>query len=291
MEKERDRGAARHRRRLSENPAVLGQARRHAGPRQRGLGELDRHVAAAAGEIRHDVEVGDIGRRHALEPDRLPDAGGAVIPDGVRLELPVLLAARLGQVVGMVLGTDDQDLRSVGGQRGGDVGGEGSLPADMIGDEGAVHPDPGRIVDGAEVQQQAPPVERRGVEVAAIPDDRVEALVADPRQRGFGRKGDCYGARERRLSSVPSGREAFVAIIVRELPRAAQVGPVGTAHLRPGVQGSGHRSSYQAERRRGSGSTVKAMRSQARCSMSSLRGTAEGSSQRFTVSEGSAARS
>ena len=50
-------------------------------------------VAASSGR------VPIAGRGHALEPDRLPDAGRARIPDRVRLELPVLLAARLGEVV------------------------------------------------------------------------------------------------------------------------------------------------------------------------------------------------
>ena len=45
-----------------------------------------------------------------LQPDRLPDARGAVVPDGVRIGLPVLLAARLGDVERVVLGADDHRL-------------------------------------------------------------------------------------------------------------------------------------------------------------------------------------
>ena len=58
-----------------------------------------------------DVACGD-----PLHPDGLPDAGRARIPDRMRLELPVLLAARLGEIVRIVLGAD-HDLDGVAASR------------------------------------------------------------------------------------------------------------------------------------------------------------------------------
>src|SRR3712207_7258413 len=54
------------------------------------------------------------------DPHRLPDAGRAVVPDRVRLALPVLLAAWLAQVRGAVLGPHDDGLRAGRLQRRGD---------------------------------------------------------------------------------------------------------------------------------------------------------------------------
>src|SRR5690606_31485332 len=88
-----------------------------------------------------------------LGPDRLPDPGGAVVPDGVRLIQPVLLPPRLADVVGVVLGADDDDLVAGVGQRLGDVEGEGGVPTFVPADVHAVHPDVGDVIHGAEVQQ------------------------------------------------------------------------------------------------------------------------------------------
>ncbi len=52
----------------------------------------------------------DRGRRDGLEPDGLPDPGGAAVPDVVRLLVPVLLAAGLGEVVRVVLGADHEGV-------------------------------------------------------------------------------------------------------------------------------------------------------------------------------------
>src|SRR5262245_20686369 len=58
-------------------------------------------------QIERPVETFNPGGWHDLEPNALPDAGRARIPDRVRLELPILLAARLGEVVWIVIGADD----------------------------------------------------------------------------------------------------------------------------------------------------------------------------------------
>jgi hypothetical protein len=45
-----------------------------------------------------NVSANWVGAGHALQPHGLPDAGAARVPDGMRLALPVLLAAGLGGV-------------------------------------------------------------------------------------------------------------------------------------------------------------------------------------------------
>ena len=58
-------------------------------------------------EVRRPVQYLDSGFRHDLEPDGLPDARGARIPNTVRLERPVLFAARFCKVVRVVFGSHD----------------------------------------------------------------------------------------------------------------------------------------------------------------------------------------
>jgi hypothetical protein len=95
--------------------------------------------------------------RNRLEPHRLPDPGGALVPDLVRALAPVLLAARLGEVVREVLRADGDDLLAVRLQGGRDVGRERRVAALVRRHQVAVHPDAGAVVDRPEVQQQALP--------------------------------------------------------------------------------------------------------------------------------------
>ncbi len=60
-------------------------------------------------EVGREMEAGDVGGGDRLEPDRLPDAGGAIVPDGVRGRLPVLLAARHAAIERPILGPDDDE--------------------------------------------------------------------------------------------------------------------------------------------------------------------------------------
>ena len=90
---------------LHVEPQVVAALARRARPRSRSPS------ARRSGVQRR---LADAGGGHALQPDGLPDAGGARVPDRVRLELPVLLAARLGEVVRVVLGADDDGLRALG---------------------------------------------------------------------------------------------------------------------------------------------------------------------------------
>jgi hypothetical protein len=125
-----------------------------------------------------------------FKPDGLPDAGGARIPDRVRFQLPILLAARLCQVVGIVLGAHNQCLRTAAAQIIGNIDLERRVAAFMAGEQRAVEPDRRAIIDRAEVQDQPlPGTELRRVEAAAIPARLVKAGVMDAAGRSFRREG------------------------------------------------------------------------------------------------------
>jgi hypothetical protein len=67
-----------------------------------------------------------------------------------------------------------------------DIGADGRIAAGVLGGKLAVHPNTRTIIDSAEVKDQALPVfERRGIEGTAIPDDRIEAGIAEPAGLGF----------------------------------------------------------------------------------------------------------
>ena len=137
---------------------------------------VDAHLAAdlPALEVRRPAERADRGRGHALEPDGLPDPGRARVPDRVRLEQPVLLAARLGEVVRIVVGAHDDRRRRRGRASAvGDVDRERRVAALVPPDERAVDPDRRRVVDRAEVEQQPlAGCERGRLERAPVPARR-----------------------------------------------------------------------------------------------------------------------
>src|SRR5579871_1309342 len=105
-----------------------------------------------------------------FQPDGLPDAGGAGVPDALAAELLALRlpACALG-VGGIVYGNDDL-LGSAGLEGVGDIEGEGGVAADVFAQLLAVDPDRRMPIHRAEVEQDAfasPGV--RNLERAAIP--------------------------------------------------------------------------------------------------------------------------
>ncbi len=76
--------------------------------------QVARHQCIAADfepiEMRCPAQSLNIGGRYTLKPDALPDAGSARIPDRMRFQLPVLLAAWLGQIVWIVIYAHGDDL-------------------------------------------------------------------------------------------------------------------------------------------------------------------------------------
>src|SRR5688500_19674564 len=65
-------------------------------------------------QVGRPAQSADPARRQRLEPHRLPDPAGARVPDRVRLEQPVLLAARLREIERVVFGPhhDLEDRKS-----------------------------------------------------------------------------------------------------------------------------------------------------------------------------------
>ena len=127
--------------------------------------------------------------RHRLHPDRLPDAGRARVPDRVRLELPVLLAARLGEVVRVVLGAHDDLACARRRTRSRDVERERRVAA-LVSPTAAVDPDGRAVVDGAEVEDQSLLARsRRELDRASIPAAAIETGIGDAARPRFGRKG------------------------------------------------------------------------------------------------------
>jgi hypothetical protein len=83
-------------------------------------------------EIRGPAHVADVAAGDRFQPDRLPDPGGAVVPDLVRPLLPILLASWLRQIERLILGADDDHLIPVAGrQHRGNIGGERRVPTFM----------------------------------------------------------------------------------------------------------------------------------------------------------------
>jgi hypothetical protein len=141
-------------------------------------------------QVGDPADAADPGRGDPLQPDRLPDAGGARIPDRVRLELPVLFATRLREVGRIVVRPQDDRLGAVH-QQIGEVERERRIAPLVAAGERAVHPYGRRPVHGAEVKEQALVLlQRLGFEGAAIPAPAVEAGIAHAARLRLGREGD-----------------------------------------------------------------------------------------------------
>src|SRR3954470_881496 len=135
---------------------------------------LDANLPAR--EIRREGDAKNARGGHALHPHRLPDAARAWIPDRMRLELPVLLAARLGEIVRIVFRADHDFARRVAGEKRSDVDGEGCVAAVMRAGDHTIDPDLGAVIDRAEVEQPAARGVGRGQrDRAAIPAGAEEA--------------------------------------------------------------------------------------------------------------------
>src|SRR4051794_26889943 len=115
-------------------------------------------------------------------------------------ELPVLLAARLGEVLWVVLRADDDLEWGILLNERGNVEGERRVSAAVAASEVTIHPDAGAVINSAEMQQEAcvwlPVSERNG---SSIPAGPKKGRVADAARRRFGREGDIDGGRPRHL--------------------------------------------------------------------------------------------
>jgi hypothetical protein len=143
---------------------------------------------AAAGDVGDPAQMLNRGARHGFQPDRLQDPGGAVIPDDVRVLLPVLLAAGLANVVRVILGTDDEGLGlAVGVEKIGRVEPEGHVTALVVAEERAIEPDRCAVVNRSEVHEKTLTLhaesgrsEVSGGHLSAVPHHGMESGVSDP---------------------------------------------------------------------------------------------------------------
>ena len=176
------------------------------------------------------------GRNH-LQPDRLPDAGRAVVPDNVRVGHPVLLAARLAHVERLVLGAHDQDLFFAIIQLAGDVGGKGRVAALMARHQAAVDPDGGHVIDGAKVEHNPLGLLALHRKCAPVPDDGMAAGVVDTAGSGLRRERHLNLAAEDVVAAAgPAVVDPAVFVVVGKPPLTAQVDPIVAEELWIGRQ-------------------------------------------------------
>ena len=207
-----------------------------AGGLSRPCGELQRQLNLIVRDVGPPGHACEVLPRNRLQPDRLPDPGRPAVPDRVRLELPVLLASRLAEIVGVVLGPhDDVEVLFEGGH----FDREGRVAALVRPDVDAADPHVRAVVDRAEMQKKGAALgvagarDPRCVDAAAVPDDGAEPGVVDAGERGLGRVGDHDRAGELVGDAAPSiSRDV---IVVGEVPVAAQIEPAGTDELRARV--------------------------------------------------------
>ena len=140
------------------------QVRRAAGCRGMGF-----HGHGAGIIVRRNGERLDVIFRHALQPDRLPDAalGGVEHPTG----LQGLLAPRLCAVAGGVLHRHPEGVVPLRAEQVGDVQRKGPVAAPMAAHQMAVHLHSAGVVHCAEMQQHpaARPGGRRKISVVVQP--------------------------------------------------------------------------------------------------------------------------
>ena len=140
------------------------QVRRAAGCRGMGF-----HGHGAGIIVRCNGERLDVIFRHALQPDRLPDAalGGVEHPTG----LQGLLAPRLCAVAGGVLHRHPQAVAACAVELRGDIQRKGPVAAPMAAHQMAVHLHSAGVVHCAEMQQHpaARPGGRRKISVVVQP--------------------------------------------------------------------------------------------------------------------------
>src|SRR3954447_22060896 len=134
--------------------------------------------------------------RHRLKPYSLPDAGRSWIPDGVRLQLPILLSARLREIRRIVFRSYDYFLRPGFSKEVGNVGVKGSVATLVLTDWNSAHPDLGAVIDRSEVKQEALPSRQIAqIEISAVPHSAVQPIRVNPAGKGFRAKRNCNFSR------------------------------------------------------------------------------------------------
>src|SRR5690242_12033076 len=125
--------------------------------------------------------------RHLLKPDCLPDSRGSRVPDGMRLQLPILLAARLGQLMRIVFHMHCHSLLTRRLEHVRDISPERRMATFVGNGEAAVYPDPRAVIDRPETQDY-PSGKELAIKVPLIPARGMKAPVTDTARPGFRRK-------------------------------------------------------------------------------------------------------
>ena len=174
---------------------------------------------------RRHAQGADVILRHALEPDRLPDAALRRVPDAVRVQR--LLAARELGLVGRVAHAHED--RVLFCQHLGDVHRERQVAARVRGQLHTVAPHGRSLIDRAEVQQHAADVEPvRQRDRADVPQVFLRLQdVSHAGQLALGREG--HKDRAVGLRGLLRARRDRVA------PRAVEIQVAVAHHLRPGI--------------------------------------------------------
>ena len=174
----------------------------------------------------------DIVLRHALEPDRLPDAALRRVPDAVRVQR--LLAAReLGLIRCVAHAHEDRVFL---GQHLGDVHRERQVAARVRGQLHAVAPHGRGLVDRAEVQQHAADVE------PVRQRDRADVPQVFFRLQDVSHTGQLALGREGHEDRAVGLRRLLRARRDRVAPRAVEIQVAVAHHLRPGILRQGLRA-------------------------------------------------
>ena len=80
----------------------------HQGTPEQGAFGRDLYRNCCSFDVWREGNSVDPGFRDSFEPNGLPDTGRAVVPDGVRVCVPILLTARLLYIGGIVVSADEQ---------------------------------------------------------------------------------------------------------------------------------------------------------------------------------------
>ncbi len=196
-------------------------------------------MAGCAGDYRFKTELPALHIRrppneanprggNALQPHGLPDPGGAGIPNRVRLQLPILLAAGLREIGRVVFGPDHDGLRPLWQKVVGDVRKKGRIAAGVFGREFAVDPNPGAVIDRAEMQDQSLAInQQRCLKGAAVPDIRVKAGIGNAARFRLGAEGNHDLAIPDDVVRRAGGR----VMVQSEIPFAVERDPFGALEL------------------------------------------------------------
>ena len=183
-------------------------------------------------EQRRHAQGMDIVLRHALEPDRLPDAALRRVPDAVRVQR--LLAAReLGLIRRVAHAHEDRVFL---GQHLGDVHRERQVAARVRGQLHAVAPHGRDLIDRAEVQQYAADIE------SVRQRDRADVPQVFLRLQDASHTGQLALGREGHEDRAVGLRRLLRARRDRVAPRAVEIQVAVAHHLRPGILRQGLRA-------------------------------------------------